>query len=269
MLLGARTQMMDGKYSFEEIFRLAKECGVEALEYCCEDFSFHYRPETTQDYTIDHVKELMNRYDMKIGAVGNHLAFVSNDIYYEAIQKMIPKTRRLGTDVFIISSNPPAGDSNYMGYKIAQPEARDIYKSRLKELLKIAEFHGVKLALEPEPPGFIPRSQDMLDLIDEMNSEALCINFDIGHAFLTDENIYDTIRAFGKRIVHAHVENLIRGEHLHRVLDDGDIDLRACLAQMKEIGFIGSVAIDLYVYEYDRILKHQIDILRDLLTERP
>lgn len=265
MLLGARTQMLDGIYSFEEIFRLSKECGVEALEYCCEDFNFHYRPETTEDYTLDHIKELTEKYGIKIGAVGNHLSFAANDTYYEAIKKMIPKTERLGTEVFIISSNPPAGDSGYMGYKILHPEAIGIYKTRLRELLKIAEFHGIKLALEPEPPGFIPGSRDMMELIDEMNSPALSINFDIGHAFLTDENIYETIRMFGSRIVHVHIENLIRGEHVHRLLDDGDIDLKICLEELKKTGFDGAVAIDLYIYEYDRILKQQINCLRRLM----
>jgi sugar phosphate isomerase/epimerase len=262
MLLGARTQMLDGKYTYNDMFAFAKECGVEAFEYCCEDFTFHYRPEATEDYTIKHVKDLVDSYGIKIGAVGNHLSFVTNDIHFEAIKKMIPKTKQLGTDVFIISSNPPAGLFNY---KIEHPEGLLVFKTRLKELLSLAEFHGVKLALEPEPPGFIPRSQDMLELIDEMKSEALCVNFDIGHAFLTDVDIYETIRSFGHRIVHSHIENLIRGEHLHRLLGDGDIDLRRCLAEMKQVGFEGSVAIDLYAYEYDKVLKDQIDVLRDLM----
>lgn len=265
MLLGARTQMMDGKYNFDEMFRFAKECGVESFEYCCEDFAFHYRPETTEDYMIKHVNELSKQYGIKIGSAGNHLSFVASDINYEAIKKMIPKTRGMGTDVFIISSNPPAGHVNYMGYKIEKKDGLQIFKTRLRELLKLAEYHGIKLALEPEPPGFVPRSIDMLELMTEMNSEALAINFDIGHAFLTDIDMFETIQKFGDKIVHAHIENLIRGEHLHRLLDDGDIDLRAVLAAMKKVGFEGTVAIDLYVYEYDQVLKRQIDILRELL----
>ncbi len=265
MLLGARTQLMDGKYTFEEIFKFSKECGAETLEYCCEDFNFHYRPETTEDYTIAHIKELIAKYGVKVSAVGNHLSFVENNINFEAIKKMIPKTGRLGTDVFIISSNPPVG-SNYANYKLQKPEAIVTYKKRLKELLEISEYHGVKLALEAEPPGFIPRSIDMLNLIDEMNSEALCVNFDIGHAFLTDVDMMDSIRKFGTRIVHSHIENLIRGEHLHRLLDDGDIDLKACLKEMKANGFDGAVAIDLYAYEYDAVLKQSIDTLRSLFS---
>ncbi|MEY8354570.1 sugar phosphate isomerase/epimerase [Lachnospiraceae bacterium 54-53] len=265
MLSGARTQMLDGKYSFEEMFRFSRECGVEAFEYCCEDFTFHYRPETTEDYTIDHVNHLVDQYGIRIGSVGNHLSFVASDINYEAIKKMIPKTKRLGTDVFIISSNPPAGSVNYMGYKIQNKAGLTIFKARLRELLNIAEYHGIKLALEPEPPGFIPRSIDMLELMDEMKSDALCVNFDIGHAFLTDTDMLETIRLFGRKIVHAHIENLIRGEHLHRLLDDGDIDLRTALEEMKKAGFEGPVAIDLYVYEYDAVLKSQIDILKELM----
>lgn len=265
MLLGARTQMMDGQFNFEEMFRFSKSCGVEAFEYCCEDFTFHYRPETTEDYTIKHINYLVEQHGIKIASVGNHLSFVASDVNYEAIKKMIPKTKNLGTDVFIISSNPPTGHNNYMGYKLEHKEGLNIFKSRLRELLKLAEYYGVKLALEPEPPGFIPRSIDMLELITEMNSQALHVNFDIGHAFLTDIDMFETIRLFGPRIAHAHIENLLRGEHLHRLLDDGDIDLRAVLSEMKNVGFSGAVAIDLYVYEYHNVLKSQIDILRNLV----
>lgn len=265
MLLGARTQMMDGKLTFEEIFRFSGECGAEVLEYCCEDHTCHYRPETTEDYTLRHIRELMERYGVRVSAVSNHLAFMENDVNYDAIRKMIPKTRMLDTDIFILSANPPAGIPNYNEYKLMHREMFDVFKKRLRVLLDIAEDCGVKLALEPEPPGFVPRSCDMLELIEEMDSEALCVNFDIGHAFLTDIDLFDTIRRFGTRIVHSHIENLIRGEHVHRLLQDGEIDLRACLRAMKEAGFDGAVAIDLYGYEYDKVLKEQIGILRDLM----
>lgn len=261
MLLGARTQMLDGKYTFEEMFQFGKECGVEAFEYCCEDVMFQYRPETTEDHTIEHVRELSETYGIRIGAVGNHLAFVK-DLHFEAIKKMIPKVRRLGTDIFIISSNPPSGDFNF---KIRNPELYVLYKERVKELTRVAEDCGVKLALEPEPPGFVPSTRDMLELMEEVGSEALCVNFDIGHAFLTDEDMYESIRILGNRIVHAHIENLIRGEHLHRLLEDGDIDLKKCLQAMAQAGFDGAVAIDLYAYDYDKVLKSQISQLRQLM----
>lgn len=263
MLLGARTQMMDGKYTYEEMFRFAKECGVEAFEYCCEDFSFRYRPETTEDYTIAHIRDLSLKYGIKIASVGNHLSFI-RDLHYEAIKKMIPKIKKLGTDIFIISSNPPSGEFNF---KIDHPDLLHLYKERVKTLVMLAEDSGVKLALESEPPGFIPRTCDMIELMYEVNSEALCVNFDIGHAFLTDMDIYETIRLLGTKIVHAHIENLIRGEHLHRLLDDGDIDLRKCLQEMKNAGFDGAVAIDLYAYEYDKVLKSQIEQLKVLMGD--
>lgn len=265
MLLGARTQMMDGKFTFEEIFRFSKECGVEALEYCCEDYTFHYRPETTEDYTLKHIRELSEKYEIRISAAGNHLTFMEDDLIYQSIQKMLPKIKLLGTDIFILSANPPQGTPVYSEYRQIPKELKDRYKIRLKTLLEIAEDNGIKIAMEPEPPGFVSGSRDMLELMSEMNSEALCINFDIGHAFLTDEDLLGTIREFGSRIVHAHIENMNQGEHVHRLLQEGEIDLRACLRTMKEIGYNGAVAIDLYGYEYDKVLKEQIRILRDLM----
>ncbi len=263
MLIGARTQMMDGRMTLQEIFRFSRECGVQSLEYCCEDFGFQYRPESTEDYTIAHVKELTEQFGIRVSAIGNHLAFAQSDLYFEAIKKMIPKARRLDTDIFIISSNPKFGGPGHI--KILEPELLGTYKKRLRTLLDIAEDCGVRLALEPEPPGFIPTTKDMLALIDEMNSDALCVNFDIGHAFLTDVDMLESVRALGKRIVHSHIENLIRGEHMHRLLNDGDVDLKACLAEMKKVGFDGAVAIDLYIYDYAKVLKQSVETLKALM----
>lgn len=265
MLLGARTQMLDNKYTFEEIFKLCKESGVEALEYCCEDYFFQYRPETTEDYTIAHINELSEKYGIKIAAVGNHLAFNQNEIFFDAIKKMIPKTKRLGTDVFIISSNAMyPGD---LAIKLKQPELIPSYKKKLRMLLDVAEDCGVRLALEAEPPGMIPRSCDMMELMEEMNSPALCVNFDIGHAFLTDVNMFETIAYYGDKIAHVHVENMLRGEHQHRLLEDGDMDIKAVLKALKQAGYNGSLALDIYAYQYDEVLKPQMDYLGKLLKE--
>jgi sugar phosphate isomerase/epimerase len=136
--------------------------------------------------------------------------------------------------------------------KLFDPDAYGVMKSRLQELLVIADAEGVKLALEPEPPHFIVSTADFLNLCGELKYD-LKINFDIGHAFLTDPDIIESVKTLKDKIVHTHVENLRRGEHLHRLPGDGDIDLVKVFAALKSVGFAGALALDIYAYEYDKI----------------
>jgi sugar phosphate isomerase/epimerase len=182
---------------------------------------------------------------IRIMSVGNHLGFVFDDLMFSHIKRTIPKVRKFGTDVMIIAT------PDKLLRKITEPDCYKILKARLNELLDIADANGVKLAMEPEPPHMVISTAQFMELCGELKHE-LYINFDIGHAFLTDPDIYASIKLLNKKIVHTHVEDMRRGEHLHRLPGDGDIDLVKVFAALKAIGFDGALALDLYVHEYDK-----------------
>jgi sugar phosphate isomerase/epimerase len=69
----------------------------------------------------------------------------------------------------------------------------------------------------------------------------------------------------GSRIFHAHVENMRRGVHDHRIPEDGDMDLSEFMAGLVKIGFDGQAALDLYGYDYEAVAANSVSFLRDSL----
>ncbi|MDR2477689.1 MAG: sugar phosphate isomerase/epimerase [Treponema sp.] len=260
MVITARTQMVLHKYSVDEAMQFFKDAGYDGIEFCIEDHFFNARPDYIEDFFIEHTVEKAQEIGIRIMSVGNHLGFVFDDLMFSHIKRTISKVRKFGTDIMIIATPDKAL------HKVSDPDCYKKLKSRLNELLIIADSNGVKLAMEPEPPHMIIGTADFLELCGELKYD-LKINFDIGHAFLTDLDIYESIKLLKDKIVHTHVEDMRRGEHLHRLPGDGDMDLEKIFAALKNIGFTGALALDLYAHEYDKEAPGCARQMRDILTK--
>lgn len=260
MVITARTQMVSHKYSVDEAMKFFKNAGYDGIEFCIEDRLFGARLDLMEDFFIEHTAEKAKEIGIRIMSVSNHLSFVYDDHMFSFIKRMIPKVRKFGTDILIISS----AESGMR--KLFDPDCYRQLKSRLNELLDIADANGVMLALEPEPPHILVGTSDFLNFCGELKHD-LKINFDMGHAFLTDPDIFESIKLLKDKIVHTHVENLRRGEHLHRLPDDGDIDMEKVFAALKNIGFSGALSLDLYVHEYDKEAPGCARRMREILAK--
>ena len=73
------------------------------------------------------------------------------------------------------------------------------------------------------------------------------------------------IRSLKGKVVHCHVENMAAGVHDHLLPHEGDMDLQAYVAALKEIGFTGGLALDLYKHDYERVAPEAIRFLRQCI----
>lgn len=256
MLVCARPQMMSLQNSMDEILPLFRNAGFDGYEFCIEDKLFHVRPDMLEDYSIDHMAAISKDHGLTVSAVGCHVNFVGNEDVYEVIKKAIAKTRRFGTDIFIIASGSPTegGDGGY-----------GEFGDKLREMLRIAAASGVRIALEPEPGHRISTTASFIRLMDEMDGNAaLCCNFDIGHAHLLDPDIAGSIAALGSRIVHCHIENM-GNVHRHLLPWEGEIDLAEVLRSLNAAGFVGGLAFDYYNDAYREVMPAVAKYLKALL----
>ena len=261
MLITARPQMMSLRYSMDEILPKFRAAGFEGYEFCLEDKLFHVRPDLLEDGFIRHLVACSAEQNQTIASIGCHVDFVQNDDAYAVIRKGVQKTRQFGTDIFIIASGSAQSDTE-------DPEATSRFRTRLDELLNIADASGVRVALEPEPGHRIDTTQSFLDLwADTDRKSALFCNFDIGHAYLLDSDIPESIRALGDRIAHGHIENMANKTHLHLVPWEGEIDLGEVLQELQAIGFDGALAFDFYNDAYEAIMPKVAEHLKKLRDE--
>ena len=253
-----RTQMLSDRYSVFEALEFFKNAGFDGVELCYEDLGFHVKPDLWEPQFIALIRERSEQLGITISAVGNHLKYFHDDFMFEAVKKGIKSTRQYGADVFIFAGMNDANE------KVANKGLRAIAEERIGELCRLAESEGVKLAMEPEPPSIYANTADFLALCETIGSPALGINFDVGHAFLTDADIIDSIGLLKGKIFHGHIEDMQRGQHLHLLPGDGDMDLGAVLAKLAETGFSGYMSIDLYNYKYEDASVEALNRLRKI-----
>ncbi|RPJ39901.1 MAG: sugar phosphate isomerase/epimerase, partial [Chloroflexi bacterium] len=136
---------------------------------------------------------------------------------------------------------------------------------RTRSLVELAESLGVTLAQEFEPGFIVGSTADLLRLFAEIPSPALAANLDLGHVFLCDPDPLSAIAQLGGKIVHGHVENMRAGVHNHLLPQEGDMDLPVYLSALRQAGFDGALALDLYAYDYEAVAPEAIATIRQAM----
>ena len=208
-----------------------------------------------EDFYIRKVNEVSAELDFPVTAVACHQNYAINDFTFETDKKLIQTAPKYHTDLVIVSTFINDQD------KENHPEIYEILFERTAELCRLAEDHGVKFVIEAEPHQLVNNLRQFYRLAEKVKSPALKLNFDIGHMFLSEENIYKAIDDAKEFIVYSHVENMIRGEHAHKLPWDGDVDIYSVYKKMKETCYDGPVSLDLYLQDYETVAKDCLDYL--------
>jgi len=259
MIIAGRTQMMDS-YPVPEALARMKELGFLGAEICVEDVDFAIRPELLESSVLGDIRTTLTELGFEAWSYSYHADYITDDEILARTIRTIELTRDLGTDVFVFSGRRSDKHAD------RDAEWRALV-ARTRRLVEAAEANDVKLALEAEPGFVCGTSAELRQLIDEIGSPALGCNMDVGHAFLCDPDPIAAIHDLGDRIFHAHVENMRRGVHDHRLPSDGDMDLQSFLGALSEVGFTGVAALDLYGYDYEAVAGEAIRTVERVLRD--
>jgi sugar phosphate isomerase/epimerase len=130
--------------------------------------------------------------------------------------------------------------------------ALNLFVEMLKPVAEHAEKEGVQLLVEPEPGLLIETVDQFLEFMQHIDSPAVGMNFDIGHAYCVKDEPAQTIPRVAKYIRHFHLEDIAATRvHHHLIPGEGAIDFRATLKAIQGIGYTGWITIELYPYISD------------------
>lgn len=118
----------------------------------------------------------------------------------------------------------------------------------MTRVLGSAKEHGVRIAFEPEPGMFIERPGEYRELKQRLGAagESLGLCLDVGHCLCTDDlPVERVIHEYRSDLIHVHLDDIAAGIHEHRMFGEGELDLRATLAALDEIGYTGMAAVEL------------------------
>lgn len=223
-------------WNIENILEKLSEIGFDSVELCLETSDM--RPES---FTVEKAKKLrdfMDKLNIEIASVSYHAD--TEPIEQRRINtiKSVDIANWLETDILIINSE-----------RLIENEKQRQWNElvlRLKELSDYAKKLNVNIAVEPEPLLIISDTNDMVKMMNEVNSPNLKVNLDIGHAYLTDPDLAESINKLNKAIIHTHVEDIKDKVHNHLVPGLGDIDFESVKTAFKRIGYEGHYVIDLF-----------------------
>jgi sugar phosphate isomerase/epimerase len=180
-----------------------------------------------------------------------HPSWIEPDRYYRQVRidhtrRSLTLARELGAPCITTEPGGPveAGAS--------WSAALQLFVEGLKPVAEHAEEEGVLLLIEPEPGLLIERVDQFLELIDQIDSPAIGLNFDIGHSYCVGDDPALTIQRIAPYIRHFHLEDIAATRvHHHLIPGDGAIDLRSVFQAIREIGYQGWITIELYPYVDD------------------
>ncbi len=141
--------------------------------------------------------------------------------------------------------------------------------AHFKDVAQAAEEQRVLVAIEPEPGTAIPGADAACKLLDTIGSQALGVNFDVGHMALSDGDAAAAAEKLEDRIFHVHFEDIPTGEHKHLVPGDGSLPLVDIMLAVWKAGFRGPLVIDLFEKRDDilEIAQRALRATRDMIRE--
>jgi L-ribulose-5-phosphate 3-epimerase len=134
----------------------------------------------------------------------------------------------------------------------------DVLMDRLvngcRRLCDHAAAAGVRLAFEPEPGMFIDTMCRFAELHQRVDHPSFGVTIDVGHLHCQGETpIADYLRRWSRLLWNVHIEDMRRGVHDHLMLGAGEIDFAPVLRTLEEIGYAGSVHVELSRHSHDAV----------------
>lgn len=233
----------------ERAFKDAARLGYDGIEIW--GGRPHAYPFDLKAGAINEIKDLSKKYDMPI-------------IGYTPETNMYPYNMMIGTEAmrresidYIKVAIDMAKEMNagfvlisaaHAGYDTTRQEYWPRLVKNLKELTAHAENVGMDLILEPltqYESNVVITCNDLITILDEINSPRLQGMCDICPPFCNQEPIMTYFEKLGPRLRHLHVIDSDGHSDTHMMPGDGNIPLKQLFREMAETDYKGYMTIEL------------------------
>lgn len=251
------TWSLFSKLSFHRSIQFAVQNGFEGVEIWSNAFDFW--PRTVNAKEIDLIKTVArdNRLTLAVHfcTVNNNLADLNPGHLNESMNQLketIRLCRRIGGRLVVIHPGT-LSDISPDCERLINPKftpavlkqsAIERFKKSLGEAASFAESHDVLIGIE----NFSARSncllttiEDIAEWVDVVNSPALKVTLDIGHANISG-GVKNLIELLGARIAHLHLHDNDGVSANHAELGTGTIDWKTLTPFLKT--FEGMLSIE-------------------------
>ncbi|OHB74693.1 MAG: xylose isomerase [Planctomycetes bacterium RBG_16_59_8] len=244
------------RYELGETISIIASAGYQGVEIMAD--RPHAWPPDLDEAKVDEIRESVRRNRLSISNINAFMMCVVGDFHRPSWIERDEKRRRMRIDHTIASlelaaklgarriSTEPGGPLD----GIDRREAMRLFQEGIHEAALVAARLGVKLLVEPEPDLLIERSDQFLEFMSGVKSDAVGLNFDVGHFFCVGEDPAELARRFGPLISHVHLEDIAADrKHFHLPPGKGAMDFDSLFNALREIGYDGWITVELYPFQ--------------------
>jgi protein FrlC len=170
--------------------------------------------------------------------------------------------KALGAEYTVISAG-------HAGYMASSKEIWDRLSISITELVECAQHNDHILlieALTPFESNVCTTANDLLDIVNHINSSYFGAMCDIVPPYVQNESIMTYFKKLGKNLKHLHIIDSDGKSDTHLVPGDGTIPLKELMKEIQESGYDGGATIELvtsYINEPSLYAKLAIDRLKN------
>jgi sugar phosphate isomerase/epimerase len=254
MIIGYSTNAFVKFSLFEAVEKIA-HLGFRGVEIMCD--RPHLYPPDYGEEKLARFKTLINEFALKVTNLNSFTLFAVGDTYLPSWIEPQEERREIRiqhtlqclelADFFSCRniSVPPGGPLAGM----ARKDAMSLFHQGLARVAPLAEELGVKILVEPEPELLLENTGEFKEFIKDVESNAIGLNFDIGHFFCAGEDPSAAFEELFEWIGHVHLEDIAATRvHNHLILGHGAIQLLEVFKTMIRLGYQGDVSLELYPY---------------------
>jgi sugar phosphate isomerase/epimerase len=247
-------------FSVEEAIRRVAQIGYQGIEILADvphAWPVNLLPERRRslcDALARHRLTVSNVNGFMMNAVNDprqpywHPSWIEPDPHYRAIRREHTK-RALTLAAEIGAANVQTEPGGPLEEGQSWRSAADVFYEELMPCVEVAERLQVGLLIEPEPGLMIERFEQFLEFVARVDSPAVGLNFDVGHAYCVGEDPQDWVERMAPYTRHYHLEDIAATRvHQHLVPGRGAIDFDATLRAIASTGYAGWVTVELYPY---------------------
>ncbi len=177
-----------------------------------------------------------------------HPSWIEPDRHYRQVRidhtkRALTLARELGAPCITTEPGGPVEPGS------SWQSALKLFVEMIKPVAEHAEKEGVLLLVEPEPGLLIETVEQFEQFMQYIDSPAVGMNYDIGHAYCVGDDPAATIPRVARYIRHFHLEDIAASRvHQHLIPGEGAIDFHSALKTIRAIGYTGWITIELYPY---------------------
>ena len=239
MILGYSSNAFK-KHSIYEAVEKIGRLGFRGIEIMCK------RPHV---HAADFGEEEWPRLEACIEAEDLKVINLNCSTLFEDLEDQVAHTKqslRLASCLGCRNISIPTGTPRQ---NLTREEFKALFRERLEKVLPLAEELGVDVLVEPEPGLLGDNLGHFKAFMDEVQSPALGVNFDIGHFYCLGEDPSAAFEQMFPWVGHVHLDDIARSRvHNHLIPGRGVIDFLEVFKAMARLGYDRDICLELYTY---------------------